>query len=36
MTKLQQGRSEQKPEAYGARYVEGLSDVRTTLGERRV
>ena len=26
---FQQGRSERKPEAYGSRYVEGLSEVRT-------
>jgi hypothetical protein len=33
---FQLGRSEQKPEAYGSRYVEGLSEARTMLGERRV
>jgi hypothetical protein len=26
---LSQGRSERKPEAYGSRYVEGLSEART-------
>lgn len=30
---LQQGRSEQKPEAYCSEYVEGLSDARTQLRE---
>jgi hypothetical protein len=30
-TAFQQGRSERKPEAYSSRYVEGLSDARTTL-----
>jgi len=28
---FQQGRSEQRPEAYALRYVEGLSDARTQL-----
>jgi hypothetical protein len=33
---FQLGPSERKPEAYCPKYVEGLSEVRTTLGERRV
>lgn len=32
----QSGRSERESEAYGSRYVEGLSDARTQPGERRV
>ncbi len=28
---VRQGRSERKPEAYGFRYVEGLSEARTPL-----
>jgi hypothetical protein len=28
---VQQGRSERRLEAYAVRYVEGLSDARTTL-----
>jgi hypothetical protein len=30
-TAVRQGRSARKPEAYSFRYVEGLSDARTTL-----
>ena len=30
-TAFQQGRSEREPEAYGSRYVEGLSEARTQL-----
>lgn len=37
MKKLfQQGRSERRPEACFSRYVEGLSDARTQLGETGV